>query len=160
MLGNDQLIVMRVLSACPRDEDVQLLALPMSPAHSHSYSSSDDLPVFLQEVSRQEASSLACYSSEPSLLVPGMKHWLDCRRPQVTCSAAAGTLYAQARPRGLLSGRDWQFLLIGAAAAFCIYVAAQWASGLPVWRRLVQRFIWWKDGIQPEVTPTGMLLVV
>ena len=83
-----------------------------------------------------------------------------CRRAGVTCQAAAGALFAEPRPHGLLSGRDWQFLLIGAAAAFCIYVAAQWASGLPVWRRLVQRFIWWKDGVQPEATPVGMPLTL
>lgn len=81
------------------------------------------------------------------------------RQPDFRCQAAAGVLRAEPHPPRLFTARDWQFLLIGAATAFCLYVAAQWACKLPVWRRLVQRFIWWKDGVQPEATPAGMLFM-
>jgi len=64
------------------------------------------------------------------------------RFPQIVCSAS----------------RDWKFLLIGATVAFLLHVAAHWTSRLPVWQRLIRRFVWWKDGLPPEQAPVGEIL--
>ena len=78
------------------------------------------------------------------------------RREHVSCHAAAGALpAATAAPR--FSSKDWQLILLGALCASFINFAAQWASKLPAWRRLIQRFIWWKDGFTPPAPPVGML---
>lgn len=51
------------------------------------------------------------------------------------------------------SSREWQFLTIGALLALSLHVAIQWLLHLPFWQRLVQRFIWWKDGFVPDGSP-------
>ena len=37
------------------------------------------------------------------------------------------------------------------------HVAAQWVSHLPIWQRLVRRFIWWKDSELADTSYTGLI---
>ena len=54
-------------------------------------------------------------------------------------------------------GRDWQLLAAGAFLALAFHVAAKWISHLPIWQRLVRRFIWWKDGELADTSYTGSI---
>ena len=42
--------------------------------------------------------------------------------------------------------QQWRWLGYGVVIALVLQYALQWASHLPIWQRLVQRFIWWRYG--------------
>lgn len=42
-----------------------------------------------------------------------------------------------------VSGRDWRLMVVGAVLALLANVFLAWSSHLPLWQRVVHRFIWW-----------------
>ena len=42
--------------------------------------------------------------------------------------------------------QQWRWLGVGVALAILLQYTLQWASHLPIWQRVVQRFIWWRQG--------------
>ena len=42
--------------------------------------------------------------------------------------------------------QQWRWLGYGMALALVLQYLVQWASHLPIWQRLMQRFIWWRHG--------------
>jgi hypothetical protein len=51
---------------------------------------------------------------------------------------------------GAVSGRDYRFLLLGGILAVVTNVFLAWASHLPLWQRIVRRFIWWGSKAPPS----------
>jgi hypothetical protein len=53
-------------------------------------------------------------------------------------------IIAPIRPVKPASGREWQYLWVGALLASLVQTLCSWAVHTPVWQRIYRRFIWWK----------------
>ena len=49
--------------------------------------------------------------------------------------------------------QHWRWLGYGVALAMLLQYTLHWASHLPVWQRLQQRFIWWRHGAPTDERP-------
>ena len=68
----------------------------------------------------------------------------QCRTGLLAARAAAAA--AVPLPAMRLGSQQWRWLGVGVALAILLQFTLQWASNLPIWQRVVQRFIWWRQG--------------